>query len=263
MAGEPRELEVSISPVAPAANAVALFAAPFARHTDGAETARTASKPAKTWLASEPAKIGICWSGVLGRVKSRAMVLASHVIFTAYGFWLPNDPRGSWSDFVGAWELLKFGRATKTESRRSVAAVDHDRSKRQAAKLALKRRPVRFTGRQALAIAHGFSIACGDAGYRLRALAIMPDHVHGVVGRHERSGPQIVGHLKSASTRQLRVEGLHPFDDGSENLPTVWVARCWTVFLNSGDEIQRAVEYVNQNPVKAGLPPQSWSFVRP
>ena len=43
-------------------------------------------------------------------------VLAYHAIFTAYGFWLPNDPRGSWSSYVRSWELflaggneLKFG----------------------------------------------------------------------------------------------------------------------------------------------------------
>jgi hypothetical protein len=29
-------------------------------------------------------------------------VLAYHVVLGAYGFWLPNDPRGSWSDFVGS-----------------------------------------------------------------------------------------------------------------------------------------------------------------
>jgi len=34
------------------------------------------------------------------------MVRAYHVIFGMYGFWLPNDERGSWSDFVGSWELL-------------------------------------------------------------------------------------------------------------------------------------------------------------
>ncbi len=34
------------------------------------------------------------------------MIVAYHSIFCAYGFWLPNDPRGSWSDFVGAWELF-------------------------------------------------------------------------------------------------------------------------------------------------------------
>ena len=49
------------------------------------------------------------------------MVLAYHIIFTAYGFWLPNDPRGSWSEFVPFVELVRFGRATKTETRRSVA----------------------------------------------------------------------------------------------------------------------------------------------
>ena len=54
------------------------------------------------------------------------MVLAYHVIFTAYGFWLPNDPRGSWSEWVGSWELLKFGRATKTDARPSVAACEHE-----------------------------------------------------------------------------------------------------------------------------------------
>ncbi|HUT10853.1 MAG TPA: hypothetical protein VMY42_10175 [Thermoguttaceae bacterium] len=51
------------------------------------------------------------------------MVLAYHVIFGAYGFWLPNDPRGSWSDFVGSWELARFGKATKVSTRRSLAAL--------------------------------------------------------------------------------------------------------------------------------------------
>jgi hypothetical protein len=37
------------------------------------------------------------------------MVLAYHLIFSMYGFWLPNDPRGSWSEFVASWELFRFG----------------------------------------------------------------------------------------------------------------------------------------------------------
>lgn len=35
------------------------------------------------------------------------MVRWYHAIFSAYGFWLPNDPRGSWSDFVRAWHFFK------------------------------------------------------------------------------------------------------------------------------------------------------------
>jgi hypothetical protein len=54
------------------------------------------------------------------------MVLGYHVIFGAYGFWLPIDPRGSWSEFVGSWELFRYGRATKTDERASVAHKPRD-----------------------------------------------------------------------------------------------------------------------------------------
>jgi hypothetical protein len=54
------------------------------------------------------------------------MVLGSHVVFGDYGFWLPNDPRGSWSEFVGAIDLYQFDSATKTSVRRSVATKSHD-----------------------------------------------------------------------------------------------------------------------------------------
>jgi hypothetical protein len=77
------------------------------------------------------------------------MIIAHHVIFAAYGFWLPNDPRGSWSDFVGSWEPFRYGPATKTDATRSVAHRPHDTQKRLAAKKALKYPPVVFSGVQA------------------------------------------------------------------------------------------------------------------
>jgi hypothetical protein len=50
------------------------------------------------------------------------VILASHVIVSAYGFWLPNEERGSWSDFVRKYELWRdFGPATKVDTTRSVA----------------------------------------------------------------------------------------------------------------------------------------------
>ncbi|MGB2821508.1 MAG: hypothetical protein WBF17_11040 [Phycisphaerae bacterium] len=60
----------------------------------------------------------------------RTMILAYHAIISAYGFWLPNDPRGSWSDFVRRWELLSFGKATKVDVRHSVARAEHDVAER-------------------------------------------------------------------------------------------------------------------------------------
>lgn len=62
------------------------------------------------------------------------MIIGYHVIFGMYGFWLPNDPRGSWSDFVGSWELYRYGPATKTTERRSLAYQPHEHEKRLAAK---------------------------------------------------------------------------------------------------------------------------------
>src|SRR5437867_2130734 len=116
--------------------------------------------------------------------KEGVMVIAYHVIFGAYGFWLPNDPRGSWSDFVGAWELFRYGPATKVDDRRSYAHDPHDRELRLEAKNALKYPPVVIDGHQALSIAKGFAKAARKSGYIIYALAILPDHIHMILGRH-------------------------------------------------------------------------------
>jgi REP element-mobilizing transposase RayT len=192
------------------------------------------------------------------------MILAYHAIFTAYGFWLPNDPRGSWSQFVAAWELFRAGGpATKTSNPRSVARKAHDHDLRLRTKQALKLPPVCFDGRQALSISKGFHRAASDADYLIHACAILPEHVHMVVARHQRRIENIVGHLKSFATRQLDEDGLHPFqghDSGRRQSP--WVERCWKVYLETPRDIRRAIEYVERNPEKEGKRRQVWSWVR-
>src|SRR5207249_4527544 len=95
---------------------------------------------------------------------------AYHIIITAHGFWLPNDPRGSWSDFVGARELLKYGRATKVTTHRSLAHVPHDREMRRAAKRSLKYPAVRFSPAQIRSIAEGFARAIAQSVYVIYGL---------------------------------------------------------------------------------------------
>src|SRR5438874_534970 len=177
------------------------------------------------------------------------MVFASHIIFTAYGFWLPNDPRGSWSDFVRSWELLFFGKATKTGERRSLARDPHNRGLRRAAKKSLKHPPARFTGQQALAIARGFAKAIKESGYIVVACSILPDHVHMVVLRHQRLAERMIGHLKARATRQLLQEGLHPFSalrDAEERIPSVWAQHGWKVYLDSMDDMERGIHFVQE-----------------
>jgi REP element-mobilizing transposase RayT len=194
-------------------------------------------------------------------------VLAYHVIITAYGFWLPNDPRGSWSDFVRAWELFRFGGpATKVDTRRSVAGNKHDRQFRQEMKDHLAREPVHFNGHQARAIARGIASYSKRSGCIVVACAIMPDHIHLVILRHTCDIEQVTRLMKGAATSELNAEGLHPFADSpyrDGTIPTPWARNQWKCFLWDNESIQRAIKYVNENPLKEGLPAQHWKFVSP
>jgi REP element-mobilizing transposase RayT len=204
----------------------------------------------------------------LGAVESRAMkVRAYHTIISAYGFWLPNDPRGSWSEWVRSWELLRFGPATKVSSTRSVAKKPHDRKQRLEAKEALLYPPVSFDGIQARAIGRGFKQAVEESGYVIHACSILPEHTHLVVARFSnRKIERIAGHLKGRATQQLSEEGIHPLRDyriSRGEAPSPWGAKGWHVFLFTDEDIRRAIRYVEDNPLKEGLPRQRWSFVTP
>jgi REP element-mobilizing transposase RayT len=183
-----------------------------------------------------------------------------------YGFWLPNDPRGSWSDFVGSWDLFRYGPANKAPDRRSVASKPHDVESRLAAKNALKRPPVILTGVQALSVARGFSRAAESSNYKIHARAILPEHIHLVIGRHHYDVEQVVRRLKQFAGQELSKDGLHPFAkmpnrDGT--IPSPFCARLWKCFIDSNEYAQAAVRYVETNPIKEGLKQQRWSLVTP
>jgi len=191
------------------------------------------------------------------------MILAAHVVFSAYGFWLPNTKNGSWSEFVRSWELLRFGAATKTDARRSVAKKPFDWEARDAARRALMYPPVMFNGMQALAIANGFLAAVRRMQCVLYACAIMPDHVHLVIGRHHYPIQQVANLLKGAATNSLRKNGLDPFSGVPKGrvLPSPWAHGLWKVWLDSHEDVRRTIEYVENNPVKEGLKRQRWELM--
>ena len=192
------------------------------------------------------------------------MVLAHHAIFTAYGFWLPNDPRGSWSTEVWAQHLRPFGNATKTQERRSLAHDAHDRELRLAAKRAMNYPAVKFEGAQAVAVGNGFDQILAILQARVLACAIQPDHIHMVILRHRETIEQVVGFLKRAATRELNKRSIHPlaaFRNKRGAVPTPWADGGWHRFLNSEADILEAIGYVEENPVKSGRRAQRWSFV--
>ena len=195
-----------------------------------------------------------------------APVLWYHLVLSAYGHWLPNDPRGSWSTYVGSRKLYAFGGATKVSGKRSYAHDPHDRERRLAAKAALNHPPVRFDGEQRDAIAAGFAHAVAEGSYTIHAACVGFDHVHLVVARHERSIEMIARHLKSKATMELTRRGVHPLAtrrDSSNTIPTPWAAKCWSVFISDESQLQAALRYVERHPEKEGLTPQHYLFVVP
>lgn len=194
------------------------------------------------------------------------MVIASHVVLGMYGFWLPNDERGSWSKFVGSWELLRFGKATTVDVRHSLARRPFDPAKRAAALSVLKYRPVVLTGVQARAIARGFADYAAKTELSILACAILPQHVHLVLARHRLNVDQLVNQLKGAATRQLIQEQLHPlasFQGERVRPPKAFARGQWTVFLHTADDVERSIRYVESNPLREHLPRQRWWFVQP
>jgi len=197
-------------------------------------------------------------------VTEGVSVIAFHLIIVAYGFWLPNDPRGSWSDVVRSWELLKFGPATKVNDSRNYAKDRHDVALRRSAKQALKYPPVRFNEGQRNAIADGFARACGEGAYRCRACCIGFDHAHLVFDTHPREITVMAGHLKSHATRELTHRAMHPlanFTGKRGGFPTPWSEGCWKVFLDTAAQLHAAITYVQRHPRKEGLADQRWEFV--
>jgi REP element-mobilizing transposase RayT len=129
---------------------------------------------------------------------------------------------------------------------------------RLAAKEVLKYPPVKITGTQAVTIAAGIKEACEESGYRIHALAILPEHVHAVIGWHRRDIRKIVGHLKSRATTKLKESG-----QWSKVDRPIWGDHGWNVYLDTVAAVRRAIRYVERNPEKEGKKRQRWSVVTP
>src|SRR4051794_17780630 len=95
-----------------------------------------------------PPTLKLNWISIGGNAESTckrackrypAHMLGWHLIFSAYGFWLPNDERGSGSSRVRVQHIYEAGGdATKVSTRHSVAHKPHDLRLRRLAKESLK-----------------------------------------------------------------------------------------------------------------------------
>ena len=183
------------------------------------------------------------------------MVIAYHLTWTGYGWWLPNDPRGSTSrtisiDVIAELGELHFGRKKVQPPSREI------RDFYERAREVLKYGPRAFTSRETKAIAEGLAEAIGEHRYTCYACAVMPDDVHILIRKHKHKAEEMIVNLQRAS--RVRLNKPASF---SPDRPA-WSTGGWKMFLDHPDEVRRTIRYMQDNPIKQRLPLQEWDFVK-
>ena len=141
----------------------------------------------------------------------RPIVIAYHLIWTGYGWWLPNDPRGSTSrktacDVIAELGKLHYGRR-KVQPSSAVMRDFHERSKE------VLQFPLReFSPREIDAIGDAFRESIIEYRYTCYACAVMPDHVHALVRKHKHKAEQMIEILQDSSRWRLRESGFRQPD---------------------------------------------------
>ena len=186
---------------------------------------------------------------------ARPIVIAHHLIFTAYGWWLPNDPRGSNSKAIRNDVIAQLGELHHGRKRVQPASGEIGEFYREADKR-LRHELMTFSERDISAIAATFEEVIIEQRYTCWACAIMPDHVHVLIRKHKHLAEEMIAVLQDHSRLRLRADGRR-----AANHP-VWGGPGWKVFLDHPDEVRRIVGYIEANPLKIGWPRQEWEFVK-
>ena len=182
------------------------------------------------------------------------MIVGYHLIWTAHGCWLPNDPRGSSSHEIRCAEILGLGELH--HGRKRVQPVAGAIGKfYEAAQQILKYELLKFSDDEILVLGDAFAEVVRKTGYTCYACAIMPDHVHLLIRKHRDKAEQMIEHFQDASRKALFAQGRRSTEH------PVWGGPGWKIHLESRADIQRVIKYIDDNPIKARRPRQNWEFV--
>lgn len=184
------------------------------------------------------------------------MVAGYHLIWTVYGSWLPNDPRGSSSHEIRADWLTDLGEFHHGRKKIQPCGAVIRKFYREA-KPKLMHEVYTFTDDEIEFVADAFANTIGTRRYTCYACAIMPDHVHMLIRKHRDQAEEMIGFLQDDSWKRLIDAGVRSSDH------PIWGGLGWKVYLDSRADMERIVKYIQDNPIKAGRAPQKWKFVQP
>ncbi len=183
------------------------------------------------------------------------MVAGFHLIWTAYGWWLPNDPRGSSSHEIRVEKIadlghLHYGRKPVQPPGKEIKQFyDQAGDLLKHPHLTLDYEDIEIVGRS-------FARVIEERRYKCYACAIMPDHIHVLLRKHRDHAETMIENLQKASRDMLIGVGkralTHP----------VWGGPGWKVFLYTQQDFVREIDYIQRNPIKVHRPPQNWSSAK-
>ena len=185
------------------------------------------------------------------------MIAGYHLIWTAYGWWLPNDPRGSTSHSIRSASLsplgdLHYGRKRIQPAGRLV------REFYEAARGHLQHPLLKLSDDEIATIAAAFADVIAVRNYTCYGCVILPDHVHLLLRKHLDRAETMIANLQQVSREAVLAK---PQAARGANHP-VWAGPGWKVYSDSRADMERIVKYIGDNPRKAGRADQCWGFVR-
>jgi REP element-mobilizing transposase RayT len=182
-------------------------------------------------------------------------VIGYHLIWTAYGWWLPNDPRGSMSRFVCSEVIFELGNLH--HGRKQVQPASRDiRRFYETAQGKLKYPLLELELNDFAVLAQAFSEVMESERYTCYACAFMPDRVHLLIRKHKHLAEEMIEHLQNSTREAMQRSGARAPDH------PLWGGPGWKVFLDMPDDIRRTIGYIEQNPVRIGRLKQRWDFVK-
>jgi REP element-mobilizing transposase RayT len=188
-------------------------------------------------------------------MSQQPLVIAYHLIWTAYGWWLPNDPRGSGSSSIRCDILAELGELHQGRKRVQPAGKEVRRFYQQAAGL-LAHPLLTFDEPARQEIAEAFQEVIIEQRYTCYACAIMPDHIHILMRKHKHQAEEMMELL-----RQVSRERLIATNKRAVTHPTWTAGGGWKVFLEHPEEVRCTIGYIEKNPLPLGLSAQRWPFV--
>lgn len=106
-------------------------------------------------------------------------------------------------------------------------------------------------------IANGFRQVITRCKYTLWACSVGSNHAHLCIRRHRDTYQtmfmNLTGQTRTTFAAKALIDIAHP----------LWANRPYSVFCHTPDDIRRVNTYIQENPVKEGLAPQNWDFVKP